>query len=290
MTRCISDAAKPIYTPNSSTLHEVAKTWLKPRKRETCSQPGKRKTNDSPDQPGGGGYVEEGYVPTERDITLTDLCLERDGRRCFVTNGADALEPCHIYPYALAGRQGTSQHEHMFWSLLKIFWKEGKVEHWNKTVEGPHGTEFLGNLLCLWSGVHDFWDRALLALKPIKKWPGDGEEEYLMLQFYWMPGAFSRGPIRVTKRPSLSAGLESTPNGTRLRDNQYQKIVSGHEITLKTENKITDPLPSFELLQMQWVLHIVASLSGAAEDLDDDDDEEEEEDYYYYRYYDEEDD
>lgn len=68
------------------------------------------------------------------------------------------------------------------------------------------------------------------------------------------------------------------------------KDFSGHEITLKTENKVTHPLPSFELLQMQWVLHIVASLSDAAEDLDDDDDNDDEEDYDYYRYYDDEDD
>jgi len=46
-------------------------------------------------------------------------------------------------------------------------------------------------------------------------------------------------------------------------------------ITITTENPDTNPLPSFELLQMQWILHRLVAISGAAdvtdEELEDED-------------------
>ena len=56
-----------------------------------------------------------------------------------------------------------------------------------------------------------------------------------------------------------------------------KKICSGDEIFLETNDPERLPLPDWRLLDMQWILHRVAAMSGAAEprdgfDEDDDDD------------------
>jgi hypothetical protein len=50
-------------------------------------------------------------------------------------------------------------------------------------------------------------------------------------------------------------------------------IKSGDTFALRTVNPITHPLPSFELLEMQWHLNRIVSMSGAADIYDDDDDD-----------------
>ena len=40
------------------------------------------------------------------------------------------------------------------------------------------------------------------------------------------------------------------------------------EISLETDDPVTRPLPDFRLLEMQWFLHRVAAMSGAAEPQD----------------------
>jgi hypothetical protein len=42
-------------------------------------------------------------------------------------------------------------------------------------------------------------------------------------------------------------------------------ICSGYEISLKTDGPVSRPLPDFRLLEMQWYLHRVTAMSGAAE-------------------------
>jgi hypothetical protein len=56
------------------------------------------------------------------------------------------------------------------------------------------------------------------------------------------------------------------------------QICSGCEIEIRTDDPTNNPLPSIELLHMQWVLNRLTAISGAA-DIDeqalDDSDEEE---------------
>ena len=55
-----------------------------------------------------------------------------------------------------------------------------------------------------------------------------------------------------------------------------KKIRSGDEICLETNDPDRLSLPDWRLLEMQWILHPVTALSGAAEprdDFEDDDDD-----------------
>ena len=48
-----------------------------------------------------------------------------------------------------------------------------------------------------------------------------------------------------------------------------KRIHSGDEIYLETSDPKRLPLPDLRLLEMQWILHRVTALSGAAEPRDD---------------------
>ena len=58
------------------------------------------------------------------------------------------------------------------------------------------------------------------------------------------------------------------PTGTGM---ETKNVASGTVFTLTTEDPKEFPLPSRPLLEMQWLLHRVAAMSGAAEAQDDSD-------------------
>jgi hypothetical protein len=84
--------------------------------------------------------------------------------------------------------------------------------------------------------------------------------------------------IDLLTEPASSEGLEIA-NGywlTRLKDDgSTPRIHSGERFTFTTKDPQSLPLPSLELLEMQWVLQRLVGMCGAAEwpslDLDDDD-------------------
>lgn len=55
------------------------------------------------------------------------------------------------------------------------------------------------------------------------------------------------------------------------KNDSIQHICSGDTFTFTTEDPETLPLPSMELLDMQWILLRLVAMCGAAEWLDDDD-------------------
>lgn len=159
-----------------------------------------------------------------------------------------------------------------------MFWSEERVNAWARAVYGPDGTETPANLITLSSTVHKLWELSRFALKPLDF---SSDMKTLRVQFFWLPvNSFIRDReyVAITDPPpynwvnhhdvsSLDCKLFSCPT--------EKKICSGDMITIRTEDPINNPLPSWDLLDMQWVLHRVVALSGAAEategDLDSDD-------------------
>jgi hypothetical protein len=59
-----------------------------------------------------------------------------------------------------------------------------------------------------------------------------------------------------------------------LFNTESRKIIcSGDEFSLETDDPVLRPLPDFRLLEMQWFLHRVTAMSGAAEIQDEFDDD-----------------
>lgn len=184
-----------------------------------------------------------------------------------ITKAGEPVEVAHIYPYCL-GQREEKPDQFFFWSILEWFWSEEKVETWKKAVFGAQGTEICSNMLCLGSNVHGLWGMARFSLKPIEL---SEDQKTLKVKFFWLPNpGFSRR-VQLTMCPELPQDLRSGPRNTKLWNCDTEKIIkSGDEITLQTDNPQIRPLPSVELLEMQWMLNRVKAISGAADIPEDD--------------------
>ncbi|KAK9319847.1 hypothetical protein V1517DRAFT_348725 [Lipomyces orientalis] len=224
--------------------------------------------------------------PLSRNRLARDLADERDSFRCVLT-GDPSREIAHIYPFhSIKYKEEDAFGErHIFWDHLKNFWPEQKITDWELELfpKGPHeiGEEKTYNLITLSRTAHDMWARGAFALKPISV---SNDNMTLKVQFFWQK---KQTDIQATM------SLLTTPFSTEHLDQNDgafdsaravlyysdKRITSGQFFELHTNDPTTKPLPSFQLLEMQWFLQRVAGMAGAAgdidwEDLDNDSDEE----------------
>jgi len=170
-----------------------------------------------------------------------------------------------------------------FWRLLRIFWDKDRVEKWKRTIfpnpQNPDvGVESCFNLISLTPTAHDMWNKGLFALKPLEL---SRNRKKLTVQFFWqVPGGYKiKSRIDLLTEPVSSEGSNIVGDGYFLsrseNDSHIRPIQSGETFTFTTKDPQNLPLPSLELLDMQWVLQRLVGMCGAAEwptlDLDDDD-------------------
>jgi hypothetical protein len=108
---------------------------------------------------------------------------------------------------------------------------------------------------------------AYFALKPIRL---SDDKKRLDIQFYWMPSSKYTSQVSILQRPLLPADKDQGPVPVMLHNLETNRIIrSGDKISLETDDPVERPLPDFNLLEMQWFLHCVAAMSGAAKPQDD---------------------
>jgi hypothetical protein len=163
-----------------------------------------------------------------------------------------------------------------FWDSLRMFWSKERVDAWyNAIFSNPTKTEICQNLICLCPNAHAYWERAYFALKPIRI---SDDKKRLDTQFFWLSSNPHVPEVNTIQVPLLSAP-DQGPNLAKLFNHETDmKIHSGYEISFKTDDPVSRPLPDFRLLEMQWFLHRVTAMSGAAEPQDDLHDEDSDED------------
>jgi hypothetical protein len=95
-------------------------------------------------------------------------------------------------------------------------------------------------------------------------------KERLNIQFYWLPSNNYTSQVGILQSPLLPADLDQGPVPVRLYNCETnKKLCSGDEISLGTDDPVERRLSDFKLLEMQWFLHRVAAMSGAAKPQDD---------------------
>jgi hypothetical protein len=168
-----------------------------------------------------------------------------------------------------------------FWKLLLIFWGDDRVDKWRKSIFADSqnvGVEKCFNLISLTATAHVIWTKGLFALKPLKL---SRNRKELTVQFFWqVPGNYKFGSrIDLLTETTSSKGLKKVaPNHFLAHDRNdgsgLRYIQSGEIFTFTTKDPKNLPLPSVELLEMQWVLQRLVGMSGAVgwPSLDDDDD------------------
>jgi hypothetical protein len=184
----------------------------------------------------------------------------------------------------------SAQHmaQDSFWELLNIFWTRDRVAQWRKKIfpnpDHPDtGTESCFNLISLNTEAHWYWNLGCFALKPLEI---SDDEKKLTVQFFWQPqySHRSKDPVDLLKEPLSSRDLRFTKKDgigcflTRRQDHRsHRGIESGDIYAFTTDDPAKRPLPSWELLEMQWFLQRLTTMSGGAgmPDLDvyDDDDD-----------------
>ncbi|KAL4921043.1 hypothetical protein BDW62DRAFT_154146 [Aspergillus aurantiobrunneus] len=105
-----------------------------------------------------------------------------------------------------------------------------------------------------------------ICLKPKEL---SADEKRLTVEIFCLPeGKYVRRQLRHP--PASPTNTSTSARGTWLDDIQTgQRIQSGDVVVFTTSNPKDLPLPSIDLLQMQWTLHRLTALSGAADASDD---------------------
>lgn len=165
-----------------------------------------------------------------------------------------------IFPESLC----TDGRSNYFLGGAFSFWPSEQIDDWKNAVRGPHGTETCSNLICLGPSIHEYWGKSLFALKPIEV---SGDKKTMKVQFCWLPISQDRSSQPVTTRPNLhTASPDSPGNNIKVMNSTDEgKIQTGRGIVFTTDDPDSRPLPSWDILTMQWNLQRLVALSGAAE-------------------------
>jgi len=157
-----------------------------------------------------------------------------------------------------------------FWDLLGLFWTADQIVEWKQRLfpesHPENGIDSCYNLICLSPEVHRLWAKGLFALKPIK----DAEKpNEITVQFFWLPTYKHQkhDRIDILTEPQSSRGLTGSPDSYIIYNQGhrvYKRVESGQSFKIVTENPDTHPLPDYEILNMQWCLQRLVSMSGAA--------------------------
>jgi hypothetical protein len=184
--------------------------------------------------------------------------------------GSDAIEVAHIYPFCLLSKEeDVFGEQHVFWRMLRNFWPEEKITAWEAIIfpEGSeeHGLETPRNLITFSADVHAYWNGGVFALKPISI---SEDNTTLTIQFFWQTKQPLVAPtINLTTIPSSTSNLDQGNQGTRFHLSNDRRIKSGDLFELKTDDPEARPLPSMELLEMQWFFQRVMGMAGSADEL-----------------------
>jgi hypothetical protein len=210
-----------------------------------------------------------------------DAARERDGYKCVITGARKVYQTARIFPVLVT--KPPTLVEPAFpgiWKYVDLFWDRSTAERWKKAVfnssfDPERPVNDCTNLICLRSDLRSAWANGLFALRPVSV--SDDKTE-IEIEFHWQPraGHATSDLVDVTKEPVPSKNVSSVENLVVVvseRGNSFLPIQSGHRFKITTDNPLDHPLPSFDLLDMQWNFTRMLSMSAAADTFDDGDDE-----------------
>ena len=185
--------------------------------------------------------------------------------------GRTLPDACHIYPYCLLRKQKADLRR-KFWDILETFWSKDQIKTWqNELFSNPdgNGKETATNIICLSKDAHAYWNKGYFAIQPTFLSP---DKKKLIITFFWQAkfkGDSDENVNLQIQPPSTRDLLDNGEQGTCLTTvSNLHLIKSGERFVLTTDDPVKLPLPSFELLRLQFFLQRVSGMAGAAEPLD----------------------
>ncbi|KAJ5775281.1 uncharacterized protein N7511_000292 [Penicillium nucicola] len=212
-----------------------------------------------------------------------DIARERDGYKCVITGAGKVYQTARIFPVLVTKSPGVVAPAFpSIWKYVDFFWDHDTAERWKKAVfnssfDPERPVNDCTNLICLRNDLRTAWVDGLFALRPVSVSDDKTEME---IEFHWQPrvGHATSDMVDVTKEPPPSKDISSVENllvvvPDQENKNSFHPIQSGHRFKIKTHNPVDHPLPSFDLLDMQWNFTRIVSMSAVADTFDDGDDD-----------------
>ncbi|KAL5342798.1 hypothetical protein BJX70DRAFT_394641 [Aspergillus crustosus] len=186
---------------------------------------------------------------------------------CLLTKMGQPLHIAHFHSYSLDAR-GDHNMVNNLWKILRLFFsKEKVVDQWHEAVRGNKMTEKLENSMTLSANAHGLWDNSTYALKPLKL---SEDRKELTVEIHWLPKGQKGTRHSLVVPPVDTPELDCASDGSCLFDCLRRRVLSPKEpITFTTKDPDNLPLPSFELLEMRWILTRLIAMSGAADITDE---------------------
>ncbi|OIW31471.1 hypothetical protein CONLIGDRAFT_629164 [Coniochaeta ligniaria NRRL 30616] len=177
------------------------------------------------------------------------------GHRCILTGVTPV--GAHIFPVGLRSDPLIDN----FWLALGMFWPRKRVAQWEEALAGAGKR----NIFPLSPDAHAMWDRHLFALRPIRDPEDPARSMFVQVDWDTAADVFS-GDRKEARRQGdyLTNHWEAEHDGEPLRT-----IETGDVFKITTKNAGTHPLPSFELLEIQYALHRILGNFSAAGFLKD---------------------
>jgi hypothetical protein len=138
------------------------------------------------------------------------------------------------------------------------------------------------NLLCLNAHAHKLWTNGDFAFEPVPRKPEDENKKQILI-FHWMPNITHNSTLCYA--PGEHPGHETAPGdrndsedrtiqSRRLYRCNGKQVFTGDQIEMSTDDPDLRPLPSYQLLSLQWSVQRLLHLQAGAgpEDLSDNDD------------------
>lgn len=209
---------------------------------------------------------------------------ERDGYKCVITGTRKIYQTTPIVPAgAVSSHLQDDPASPDIWRFADVFWGKSTTERWKRAVfNNPTQPETpvndCSNLICLRRDLRSAWSSGLFALRPA--WISEDKTQ-MDIEFYWQPRPDHKlfDVVDVCKKPISTKNVNSVDRlivavGKR-GEPTYRAIESGYRFRMTTDDPVERPLPSFDLLDMQWHFTRLIALCAAGSFFDGDDDDEE---------------
>lgn len=124
------------------------------------------------------------------------------------------------------------------------------------------------NIICLSPTAHTYWNKGYFVLHPTFL---SADKKTLVITFYWQVKFNGNEDVNLQTQPPSTRDLENNGDsrvGLAVFGDAFHKIKSAETFTITTDDPVKLPLPSFELLRLQFFLQRVAGMAGAAEPVD----------------------